>query len=67
MPRKKSDEGKPVDATGIEMKAVRVEISPEMHRLLRRVAAADDMSMAAYAKERLEKIIREDAKRKEIK
>jgi hypothetical protein len=67
MPRKKSEKGKPVNAAGEELKAVRVELSTDVHRLLRRVAAEVDKSMASYAREFLEAHVRSEAKKKGIK
>jgi plasmid stability protein len=54
MPRKKSKEGRPVDATGSELKAVRLELTAEMHRRLRIKAAERGMSMAAYVRSLVE-------------
>jgi predicted HicB family RNase H-like nuclease len=50
MPRKISREGKPVNATGAELKAVRLELTPDVHRQLRIEAAKQDMSMAALVR-----------------
>jgi predicted HicB family RNase H-like nuclease len=50
MPRKISTEGRPVDATGTVLKAVRLELSPETHRALRIEAARQDKSMAALVR-----------------
>lgn len=50
MPRKKN-EGKPVDATGSEMKIVRLELTVEQHKRLRLAAARKELSMAALARE----------------
>jgi predicted HicB family RNase H-like nuclease len=50
MPRKLSKEGKPVDATGTALKAVRLELSPDVHKALRIEAAKADMSMAALVR-----------------
>jgi hypothetical protein len=50
MPRKRSTEGRPVDATGTALKAVRLELSPEIHKALRIEAAKQDKSMAALVR-----------------
>jgi hypothetical protein len=50
MPRKQSGKGKPVNAAGEELKAVRLELPLEMHRQLRMQAAKEEMSMAALCK-----------------
>lgn len=46
---------------------VRLDLSPETHRLLRRVAADEDKSMAAYARDLLESHLKDEAKRRGIK
>jgi predicted HicB family RNase H-like nuclease len=50
MPRKTSETGKPTDAAGTELKSVRVELTPSVHRALRIEAAKQDLSMAAYVR-----------------
>ena len=50
MPRKKSIEGKPMNAAGTELKAVRLELSAETHKALRIEAAKQDISMAALVR-----------------
>jgi hypothetical protein len=66
MPRKTSREGKPVNATGVELKAVRLELTPEIHKQLRIEAAKQDMSMAAlvrtWVEENLAKLRKAGAK-----
>ena len=54
MPRKLSTEGRPVDATGTLLRAVRLELSPEVHKALRIEAAKQDKSMAALVREWVE-------------
>jgi plasmid stability protein len=54
MPRKRTPEGKPTDAEGTLLKAVRVELPPPMHNQLRVEAAKQDRSMAAYVRELIE-------------
>ena len=50
MPRKLSKGGKPMSAAGVELKAVRLELTPEIHKQLRIEAAKQDMSMAALVR-----------------
>lgn len=54
MPRKVSPSGKPTDADGTELKAVRVELTPPVHKQLRIEAAKQDRSMAALVRELIE-------------
>lgn len=54
-------------ATTPRAKPVRLDLEPEIHRLLRLVAADANMSMAAYAREMLERHLREVATQKGIK
>ncbi len=53
MPRKTKG-GKPVDATGTVLKAIRLELPLESHKQLRIEAARQDMSMAAYVRHLVE-------------
>jgi plasmid stability protein len=61
MPRKLSPKGKPIDAAGTELKAVRVELPPPLHKQLRIEAARRDQSMAAMVRWMIEEFF---AKRK---
>lgn len=63
MPRKKT-EGKPVNASGTELKAVRLELSTETHKELRIEAAKQDMSMASLVRGLVEDYL---SKRKVVK
>lgn len=56
-----------VTATEPNQKPVRVDFDPETHHLLRKVAADEGVSMAAFARTTLEKVIRDEAKRRGIK
>ena len=58
MPRKIAD-GKPVDASGERLRAIRLELDPETHRRFRVEAAKLDRSMAAMAKELVERFVNE--------
>jgi hypothetical protein len=57
MPRKTTKGGKLVNAAGIELKAVRLELSPETHKKLRIEAARRDLSMAALARQFVEETL----------
>jgi predicted HicB family RNase H-like nuclease len=54
MPRKTTPKGKPMDATGTELKAVRLELPVETHRELRIEAAKQGVSMATLARQVIE-------------
>ena len=59
---------KPMPATAeVETKPVRLDLPPDVHRLLRLVSADDGISMAAYARKQLAAHLREEAKRRGIK
>jgi len=59
---------KPMPATAeVETKPVRLDLFPDVHRLLRKVAADEGLSMASYARKALEAHLREEAKRRGIK
>ena len=48
-------------------KPVRLDLPPNVHRLLRLVAADDEMSMASYARDVLERHLKEETQRRGIK
>jgi plasmid stability protein len=50
MPRKRSDEGKPMNASGEILKTVRLELPADIHKELRVEAAQREMSMASLAR-----------------
>jgi hypothetical protein len=50
MPRKQSPDGKPTDAEGTELRAVRCELTPSEHNELRVEAAKRDQSMASLVR-----------------
>lgn len=50
MPARLAKEGKPANATGVESKAVRLELTLEIQKQLRIEAAKHDMSMAAFVR-----------------
>lgn len=47
--------------------AVRLDLPTRTHKLLRRVAADEDVSMAAYARDLLSRHLEDEAKRRGIK
>lgn len=47
--------------------AVRLDLPTRTHKLLRRVAAAEDVSMASYARDLIARHLEEEAKRRGIK
>lgn len=63
----KKKEEKKVQATESEVKPVRLDLSPEVHKLLRLVAADEGVSMAAFARDNIEVLLRAEAKRRGIK
>jgi hypothetical protein len=67
MAKKKTGKKGMSTASETTLKSVRLDLTPEVHRLLRRVAAGADMSMASYARDTLERVLREEAKRMGIK
>lgn len=50
-----------------KLKPVRLDLPEDIHRLLRKVAAEYDVSMASYARDSLAKHLREEAERLGIK
>jgi predicted HicB family RNase H-like nuclease len=50
MPRSKSKSGKPINAAGVELKSIRLELDPATHKALRVEAANHDKSMAAFVR-----------------
>jgi plasmid stability protein len=61
MARKKA-EGPKVEPEA-KLKPVRLDLSPRAHRLLRMVAAHEDASMAAYARDALTRLLETEARR----
>lgn len=66
MAKKKADE-KMGAAADTSLRSVRLDLTPEVHRLLRLVAADEEMSMASYARDTLERVLKEEAVRRGIK
>jgi predicted HicB family RNase H-like nuclease len=67
MPAKKKGKKDMLAAVEPTLKPVRLDLSPEVHRMLRLVAAHEDVSMAAFARDSLEALLREEVKRRGIK
>jgi hypothetical protein len=68
MPRKRTKDGKFVNATGQELKPVRLELPIDTHRSLRFEAARRETSMASAAREIIEEYLAKvDAKPKSSK
>jgi hypothetical protein len=63
----KKDEEMPTTQAEPKLKPVRLDLSAEVHRLLRLVAADEGVSMAAYARDAFEQHLRAEAKRRGIK
>ena len=64
MARKRPEKAKVPATVEAPTKPVRLDLDPETHRLLRLVAAADDKSMAAFARDLVAVSVREEAKRR---
>lgn len=62
MPRGRK-EGKNVNATGVELKIVRLELSADQHKQLRVAAANREISMAALAREIMAEFLKKEGKR----
>jgi hypothetical protein len=67
MARKKTGKKAMPAAAEVETKPVRLDLSPDVHRLLRKVAADEGLSMAAYARKFLEAHLRDEAKHRGLK
>jgi hypothetical protein len=52
----------PMNVVGVELRAVRLELSPEVHRELRIEAAKADMSMSALVRELVENYLAKKTK-----
>src|SRR3954454_12341414 len=67
MAKKKSDGKRTTTADETALKPVRVELTDDVHRMLRKLAADDAVSMAAFARETVERVVREEFKRRGLK
>ena len=67
MARKRTEKRAMETTAEPKVKPVRLDLTPEVHRLLRLVAADAEVSMASYARDVVERHVRETAKRKGIR
>lgn len=67
MGRKKKEQEMPAVEDKADVRPVRLDLAPDVHRLLRLLAADEEVSMAAYARDHLAALLRDEAKRKGIK
>jgi hypothetical protein len=65
--RQKTEAKKMATATELTIKPVRVELTDDVHRMLRKLAADEGVSMAAFARDNVERIVREEFKRRGLK
>jgi predicted HicB family RNase H-like nuclease len=63
MTRKKVGKKMPASAEARPTKAVRLELDADLHKRLRMAAAAADKSMAAYARDVIDRHLRGDKKK----
>ena len=57
----------PVEAVAeLKLKAVRLDLPPDLHRMLRLVAADEGSSMASYARDLLARHLPEELKRRDL-
>jgi hypothetical protein len=57
MPRKKTDNGKLMNAQGEELRTVRLDLSATVHKKLRVAAAEEEISMAQMARQYVEQAL----------
>ena len=50
-----------------KLKPVRLDLTPEAHRLLRVIASMEDKSMSAFARDHVEEFVRIEAERRGIR
>ena len=67
MARKQAEKKVMPTETETKTRPVRLDLPHDVHRLLRLVAADEETSMASFARDILEKLVREEAKRRGIK
>lgn len=67
MARKRQEKEDVIAPAETKLRPVRLDLSPETHRLLRLVAADQEVSMAAFARDFLESHLKDEAKRRGIK
>ena len=59
MAKKRAEKPTMPVTTEVKTKAVRLDLEPEMHRMLRVVAAEQGQTMSVFARELVEKTVRE--------
>jgi hypothetical protein len=59
--------GTTTTAGGAATKPVRVELDRDLHRLLRKVAADEGVSMAAFVRQTVERVVREEFQRRGLR
>lgn len=67
MAKKKSEQTEMPATAEPKTRPVRLDLPPDVHRLLRLVAADEEVSMASYARELLARVLREEAKKRGLK
>jgi peptide deformylase len=67
MAKKKAEVKAMTTATESSLKPVRVELADDIHRMLRKLAADEGVSMAAFSRETMERVVREEFKRRGLK
>jgi hypothetical protein len=67
MARKRGENQEMSTAAEPKTRPVRLDLAPDVHRLLRLLAANAETSMAGYARDAVEGHVREEAKRRNIK
>jgi hypothetical protein len=67
MARKKTEKKKMTEAVEPKTRPVRLDLSQRVHKLLRIIAAQEDVSMASYARDLVEQHLEELAKKRGIK
>jgi hypothetical protein len=67
MGRKKTEKKPMITPTETETKPVRLDLPPDIHRMLRLIAADDNVSMATCARNCVERYLREEMKRRGFK
>ncbi len=58
MARKKAEGAEPMDATAERLRAVRLELGEELHKLLRKEAAERDLSLGETARQLIDEALR---------
>lgn len=67
MAKKKPEQPEMPPVAEPKTRPVRLDLPPDVHRLLRLVAADEEVSMASFARDLLSRTLREEAKRRGLK